>query len=100
MTRHAGVARHEGNFFREYSTRENVAPKTRKGRAIGSRNRDFKKQPYLESERTTSGINRNTIGLEITTPPVGIFSGLQHIRNWRLWRGRPPSKVEKEAVLA
>jgi hypothetical protein len=100
MTRRAGVARREGNLFREYSTRENVAPRTRKGRAIGRRNRDFKKQLHLESERTTSGINRNTIGLEIAKPPVGISSGLRHYRNWRLWRGRPPSKVEKEAVLS
>jgi hypothetical protein len=100
MTRRAGVARHEGNFVRKYSTRENVAPKTRKGRAIGSRNRDFKKQLHLESERITSGINRNTIGLEIMKPPVGISSGFRKIRNWRLWMGRPPSKVEKEVVLA
>jgi hypothetical protein len=30
MTRRAGVARREGNFVREYSTRENVAPKSGK----------------------------------------------------------------------
>jgi hypothetical protein len=47
------VARREGNFVREYPTRENVAPKIRKGRAIGSRNQDFKKQLRLESKRTT-----------------------------------------------
>jgi hypothetical protein len=96
ITRRAGVARREGNFVRVYSTRENVAPKTRKERAIGSRNRDFKKQLHLESERTTSEINNNTIGLEIMKPPVRISSGLRQIRNWRLWRGLPPSKVEKK----
>jgi hypothetical protein len=98
MTRRPRVARREGNFVREYSTRVNVAPKTRKGRAIGIRNRDFKKQLHLESERTTSAINRNIIGLEITK--LHESSGLRHIRNWRLWMGRPPSQVEKEAVLA
>jgi hypothetical protein len=117
MTRRVEVARREGNFVREYSTRENVATKTRKGRrknqtknkfargnrkvrSLGSRNRDFKKQLHLESERTTSGINRKTIGLEIMKPSVGISSGLWQMRNWRLWRGRSPSKLAEEAVLA
>jgi hypothetical protein len=59
----------------------------------GTRNRDFKKQLHLGSERTTSGINRKTIGLEIVKQPEGISSGLRKIRNWTLWWGRPPPKL-------
>jgi hypothetical protein len=75
---------------------------TRKGRTLrrrqlmrqegtnGTRNRDFEKQLRLGSERTTSGIHKKTIGLEIVKRAVGISSRLRKIRNWTLWRGRPP----------
>jgi hypothetical protein len=62
----------------------------------GTRNRDFKEQLRLRSERTTNGIYRKTIGLEIVKRAVGISSGLRKIRNWTLWRGSTPSKSEEK----
>jgi hypothetical protein len=50
----------------------------------GTRNRDFKEQLRLGSERTTSGIYRKTIGLEILTRAVGISSGLRKMMDWTL----------------
>jgi hypothetical protein len=37
MTRRAGVARREGNLVREYSTRVNIAPRTRRGQTYEKR---------------------------------------------------------------
>jgi hypothetical protein len=53
----------------------------------GTRNQDFKEQLRLGSERTSSGIYRKAIGLEIVKRAVGISSELRKIRNWILWRG-------------
>jgi hypothetical protein len=47
-------------------------------------------------------IYRKTIGLEVVKRAVGISSRLRKVRNWALWRGRPPPKWEKnlQAALA
>jgi hypothetical protein len=61
----------------------------------GTRNRDFKEQLRLENERTTSGIYRKTIGLEIVKQAVRISSGMRKVTDWTLWRGRPPRKRKR-----
>jgi hypothetical protein len=43
----------------------------------GTRKQEFVEQLCLGSKRTTSRIDRKTIGLEIMKRAVGIFSGLQ-----------------------
>jgi hypothetical protein len=53
----------------------------------GTRNRGFEEQLRLGSERTSSGIYRKTIGLEIVKRAVGISRELWKIKNWILWRG-------------
>jgi hypothetical protein len=61
-----------------------------------TRTRDFKEQLCLGNGRTTSGIYRKTIGLEIMNRAVGISSELRRIRNWTLWSGWPPPKWKKK----
>jgi hypothetical protein len=61
----------------------------------GTRNRDFKEQLRLGNERTTSGIYRKTIGLEIVKPAVRISSVMRKVTDWTLWRGRPPPKRKR-----
>jgi hypothetical protein len=55
--------------------------------ANGTRNRDFKEQLHLGNERTTSGIYRKTIELEIVKRAVRISSGMRKVTDWTLWRG-------------
>jgi hypothetical protein len=69
MTRRAGVARREGNLVREYSTRDNIAPKTRRGRTEenrrwkgqgcekGIRSRDIVEPLHLRKGRKTVNSN-------------------------------------------
>jgi hypothetical protein len=66
----------------------------------GTRNRDFEERLRLGSERTTSGIYRKTIGLEIVKRAVRISSELRKMRDWTLWRGRstPESKIKAWAL--
>jgi hypothetical protein len=59
------------------------------------RNRDFKEQLPLGNERTTSGIYRKNIGLEIVKRAVRISSGIRKVTDWTLWRGRPPPKRKR-----
>jgi hypothetical protein len=61
----------------------------------GTRNRDFKEQLRLGNERTTSGIYRKTIGLEIVKLAVRISSWMRNVTDWTLWRGRPPPKRKR-----
>jgi hypothetical protein len=60
-----------------------------------TRNRDFKEQLRFGNERTTSGVYRTTIGLEIVKRAKEVSSGLRRIRILTLWRGRPPPKRKK-----
>jgi hypothetical protein len=52
-----------------------------------TRNLDFKEQLRFGNERTTSGVYRTTIRLEIVKRAVRISNGLQRIRNLTEWRG-------------
>jgi hypothetical protein len=66
----------------------------------GTRNRDFKGQLRLGSERKTSGINRKTIRGKIAKQVVGTSGGLRRMMDWTLWRGRPPPKRKKKLHTA
>jgi hypothetical protein len=69
MTRRAGVARREGNLVREYSARDNIAPRTRRGRTEenkrwrrpeckkGIRSRDIEEPLHLRKGRKTANSN-------------------------------------------
>jgi hypothetical protein len=109
MMRRAGVAWRKENFVRRHSTKNNVEQETRKGRTEenrrrkgpecnnGIRDRGLRQQlrgskrlkdPYirrnlrLKIERTTDGIDRKTIGLEIVKRSVGISSRTRRMIDW------------------
>jgi hypothetical protein len=65
----------------------------------GTRNRDFKEPLRLGNKRTTSGIYRKTIGLEIVKRAVRISSGMRKVTDWTLWRGQPPPKRKKKLQI-
>jgi hypothetical protein len=68
-------------------------------------NRAFKEQLRLGNEKTTSGVYKKTIGLEIVKRAVGLSSSLRRIRNGTLSRGRPHPKrknklqIQQEPVM-
>jgi hypothetical protein len=64
----------------------------------GTSKQDSEEQLHLGSVRTISRIYRKTITLEIVKGEVGISSGIRKIKNWTLWRGRPPPKWKKNLV--
>jgi hypothetical protein len=55
-------------------------------------------QPHLKSERTTSKIYRKTVGLEVVKRETEMSARLLKMRNWTLWRGRPPPKWKKSLL--
>jgi hypothetical protein len=63
---------------------------------IGIRNPDTRRQLRLDIERTSEGIDRKAFGLEFGKGATGMSSGLQQMRNWALWRGRPPPKRKEK----
>jgi hypothetical protein len=105
---HEGPSVEQGR--RKNQTRNTFARGTRKGRTRAkrqlmrqegtnlTRNRDFEAQLWLGCERTSSGSYRKTIGLEIVKRSVGVSSGWRKIRNWTLWKSRPPPKRKKKLV--
>jgi hypothetical protein len=115
-TRCAKVARskgrsHEGPLVqreqRTTQTKIKFSRASQKGRTLrmrqlvrlegtnGTRNQDFKEQLCLGNERTTSGIYRKTIGLEIIKRAVRISSRMRKVTDLTLWRGRPPPKRKR-----
>jgi hypothetical protein len=58
----------------------------------GTKNWDVKEQLRLGNERTTRGIYRKSIGLEMAKRIARCTVGLKRIKDWTLWRGRPPPK--------
>jgi hypothetical protein len=65
----------------------------------GTGNRHFKEQLRLGNERSTSGIYKKTIGLEIVKRAEGISSRLRRIKDWTWWKGRPLPKWKKELQI-
>jgi hypothetical protein len=61
----------------------------------GTRNLDFNEQLPLGNERTTREIYRKSIVLEITKRIARCTVGLQRVKDWTLWRVRPPLKQKK-----
>jgi hypothetical protein len=49
----------------------------------------------VKIERTSDGFDRKAFRLEFVNPAAGMASGLQQIRNWRVWRGQPPPKQKR-----
>jgi hypothetical protein len=41
-------------------------------------------------------IVRKSIGLEFKKRTTGMSNGLQKVKDWALWRGRPPPKRKKK----
>jgi hypothetical protein len=60
-----------------------------------TRNQDFEERLQLGSEMTTNRSYRKAIGLEIMKRAARTSTGLPKMKNWTLWRGRPPPKQEK-----
>jgi hypothetical protein len=122
----ATVAQHKRNVFRKIRTEENcesskefVADGVRKGPGCenGIRRWDVKEPPHMRTWRKTAssieGMNRReqprlegvrkcndimwkTFRLEIVKRANEMSSGLQKVRKWTLWRGRPPPKQKKK----
>jgi hypothetical protein len=64
----------------------------------GTRRRDVKEQLRRRNERTTSEIYRKIIRLEVVKRPTEMSTGLLKVRNWALWRGKPPLKRRKTLI--
>jgi hypothetical protein len=115
-TRCAKVARRKGRSYEGPSfeqgrgknkTRNKIARGTRIGRMLGkrqlmhqedtngTRNRDCKEQLRLGNEMTTSGIYKKSTELEIAKRIARCTVGLQRMKDWTLWKGRPPPKRKK-----
>jgi hypothetical protein len=101
MIRRAGVAWRKRNAVRKDRTRKQVergAPKGQEetvegpGMQIGIENPSTRLQLRLKIKRTPYGFDRKAFVLEFVKRTNGMFSGLRKVRNWTLWRGRPPSK--------
>jgi hypothetical protein len=102
----AAVARRRGPSVtqgrRKKRTRNDVAKGAPKGRTFGrrrkpdskrkngTRNRGLRLQLRRKWEFTKT--LRKTIGLEIARRIAGFSVRLRKIQDWKLWRGRPPSK--------
>jgi hypothetical protein len=125
ITRHARVAWRRENLFGKYWTRNQTEQETPKRRKDGKRmwkgpkfkkksirDRGLKEQQrgserikdqgdrrpiYVRKKRITSMIYRKTIELETVKRALEISSGLRRIRNWTLWRGRPPPKRKRRS---
>jgi hypothetical protein len=59
-------------------------------------NRSFKEQLRFGNVRKTRWVYRTTIGMKIAKQVVGTFRVLRRIKQWNLWRGRPPPKRKKK----
>jgi hypothetical protein len=103
MTRRAKVARHKENTVKRNGIRNNVARKTLKGRrlqvepegSIGVNDEETRRRLHPGNERTASRTLGKTLELDIRQRAVEIPSGLENIKNWTLWRGRPLPKRKK-----
>jgi hypothetical protein len=97
-TSRATVAWHSENVVRKDCTREQAKQETQKRQRMRIRNLCSRQPLYLRSEETTSGIYKRPIVLETAKQIVRTPSGLQKMRKWTLWRGRPPPKRKKSRV--
>jgi hypothetical protein len=96
-TRKAGT-RHKGNMGRKELGCRWPLYLRRKRTTTDSIRQWISEQPRLKSKRTTSGIYRKTIGLEVVKQATEMSAGLLKMWNWTLWRGRPPPKWKKSLL--
>jgi hypothetical protein len=106
MTRRAGLARRKGHC-REGHGRNNVARGTLKTRTFGKRRRakpegtngirtrDLKEWPRLGSEKTSGGIYRKALRVEIMQRIAGSFVRIRKVRDWTLRREWPLPKRKR-----
>jgi hypothetical protein len=90
--------------------KDDVVPRTSKGRTLGRRhqpkperknsirNRGLRQQ--LRSKREFNKTLRKTLGLDFVKETAGMSSRLRKVKNWILWRGRPPPKRKKILLAA
>jgi hypothetical protein len=84
-TRPAGMARHEEHVARKNETRNNIARGALRGRT-------FRKKHWVNLEGSTGVRDPSTrwrLHPENERTASWIFCGLQKIRDWAFWRGRP-----------
>jgi hypothetical protein len=60
--------------------------------------REVKEPLRRRNERTTSEIYRKIIRQEVVKRAPEMSTGLLKMRNWALWRGRPPPKRLKKKL--
>jgi hypothetical protein len=68
--------------------------------STGIRDQGLKKQLHIGSERTSSGICRQTFRLKIGKWIAGSSVRLRKIRDWTLWTRQPPPKQKKILLAA
>jgi hypothetical protein len=102
MTRRAKVARRRRHIVGNNQTRKNVAGGTLRSRRLqaqpegntGTKDEHTRRRLHPRNERTASQTLRKTLRLNIRQQAIKIPSRSQ-IKNWTLWRGRPPPKRRK-----
>jgi hypothetical protein len=82
------------NFEKTIGRRRQLKPEHKNG----IRNRGLSQ--LLQSKREFNKTSRKTLGLEFVKQAVGMSSRLRKVRNWTLWRVRPPSKRKKNLLAA
>jgi hypothetical protein len=105
MTRCAGMERHKGHGHQGHG-RNSVARRAPKGRTgikrlwkgleckMRIKGPGTRWQLLLKIRRTSDWFNRKDFGLELMKRAAGRSSGLRKVRDWTLWRGRPPPEQE------
>jgi hypothetical protein len=97
---------HCADHRREVQNKDNVSPESSKGGTFEKRLwkgpecnngiRDHGLRLHLRRKREFNKTLKKTLGLEIGKQATVISSGLQKIKNWTLWKGRPPPKWKKK----
>jgi hypothetical protein len=106
-----GLKHKEGYIVKKNQTRNNFARGAQRGQTFGEGRRmdpesstgvkdsSIRRRLHLKIERTADGrIFGKTYRLEIAKRVAGSSVGLQKIRNWTSWRGRPPPKRKKNLL--
>jgi hypothetical protein len=75
-------------------------PKTAAARQQANKGPRTRRQPRLKIERKSEEFDQKAFGLEFVKQGAGMSSGLLQIRNWRVWRNRPPPKRKKNLIAA
>jgi hypothetical protein len=91
--------------------KDDVAPRTPKGCTcrmkfwkdteckIGIEDPDTRRQLHLKTERTSEEIDKKVFEPESVKRATRMSSGFQKVKDWTLWRGRPPPKWKNLLAL-